>query len=92
MAVFVEPVILPCDHCLCKPCFDSIITTANLQCPFCRRRIGSWARLHARKGTLVNTEKWEYMKANFTEEVNARLSGKTTPKKSRREGQGKTNS
>ena len=79
--IFIEPVVLPCEHCLCKPCFDEIVKKSNLQCPLCRKRIGSWARLQTRNGTLVNKEKWNYIQKAFPEEVKARLTGAETPKK-----------
>lgn len=81
MRVYVEPVILPCEHCFCKPCFDAVVQQSNLQCPLCRKRIGSWARLSTRKGTLVDTKMWSYIKRNYPDEVKARLAGCSTPKK-----------
>lgn len=79
--IYIEPIDLPCDHCLCKPCFEELIKKSNMQCPFCRRRIGSWTRLHTRKGSLVNVDKWNYIQTTYPEEVNARLAGKETPRK-----------
>ena len=81
MRIYVEPVSFPCEHSLCKPCFDQLVQQANLECPMCRRRIGSWARLSSRNGTLVNQIKWAYIKKNYAAEVEARLSGSATPKK-----------
>lgn len=83
LGVYIEPVVLPCDHCVCKPCFDQIVNKSNTQCPFCRRRIGSWARLSARNGTIVHAERWEYMRKHYADEVTARLNGALTPKKAK---------
>ncbi|KAF7287623.1 hypothetical protein GWI33_005975 [Rhynchophorus ferrugineus] len=42
--VLIEPVSLPCNHVFCKFCFDSTMENANLVCPLCRIRVGSWYR------------------------------------------------
>ncbi|XP_072469763.1 E3 ubiquitin-protein ligase RNF168 isoform X2 [Notamacropus eugenii] len=57
--ILIEPVTLPCGHTLCHACFQLTVEKASLCCPFCRRRVSSWARRHARENTLVNLELWE---------------------------------
>ena len=43
-----EPVVFPCDHEVCRECFDHSLKTANFCCPLCRKRVSSWARRHAK--------------------------------------------
>ena len=43
-----EPVVFPCDHEVCRECFDHSLNTANFCCPLCRKRVSSWARRHAK--------------------------------------------
>lgn len=81
MEIYLEPVVLPCDHCFCKPCFEEMLTKSTLQCALCRRRIGSWTRLQTRAGTLVDAERWSYIQKNYSAEVKARIEGHSTPKK-----------
>ncbi|XP_074860096.1 E3 ubiquitin-protein ligase RNF168 [Carettochelys insculpta] len=75
MEIFVEPVTLPCSHTLCNSCFQLTVEKASLCCPFCRRRVSSWARYNARKNTLVNWELWERIKQNYPEECQRRVNG-----------------
>eukprot|EP00049_Salpingoeca_infusionum_P003616 m.68456 g.68456 ORF g.68456 m.68456 type:complete len:520 (-) comp12199_c0_seq2:118-1677(-) len=48
----LPPVVLPCDHRVCKECFDGILEWSNMECPFCRKRLNSWAR--RAKGKVVD--------------------------------------
>ncbi|XP_066890415.1 E3 ubiquitin-protein ligase RNF168 isoform X2 [Kogia breviceps] len=73
--ILSEPVTLPCNHTLCKPCFQSTVEKANLCCPFCRRRVSSWTRYHTRTNSLVNTELWEIIQKHYPEECKLRASG-----------------
>ncbi|KAM6444227.1 E3 ubiquitin-protein ligase RNF168 isoform 1-T6 [Liasis olivaceus] len=75
MDIFVEPVTLPCHHTLCNACFQLTVEKANLCCPFCRRRVSSWARYNSRKNTLINLELWEKIKKHFPEECQRRING-----------------
>ena len=43
-----EPVVFPCNHEVCRECFDHSLKTANFCCPLCRKRVSSWARRHAK--------------------------------------------
>ena len=43
-----EPVVYPCQHEVCKACFERSMETANLWCPLCRKRVSSWARRNFR--------------------------------------------
>ncbi|XP_058518045.1 E3 ubiquitin-protein ligase RNF168 isoform X2 [Ochotona princeps] len=76
--ILIEPVTLPCNHTLCKPCFQSTVEKANLCCPFCRRRVSSWARYHTRRKTLVNMELWEMIQRLYPKECELRASGQDT--------------
>uniref|UniRef100_A0A8D0BG89 RING-type E3 ubiquitin transferase n=1 Tax=Salvator merianae TaxID=96440 RepID=A0A8D0BG89_SALMN len=75
MEIFLEPVTLPCHHTLCNSCFQSTVEKASLCCPFCRRRVSSWARYNARKNTLINFELWEKIQKYFPEEFLRRKNG-----------------
>ncbi|NXC27153.1 RN168 ligase, partial [Campylorhamphus procurvoides] len=75
MEIFVEPVTLPCSHTLCNSCFQLTVEKASLCCPFCRRRVSSWARYNARRNTLVNWELWEKIQKNYPEECERRING-----------------
>lgn len=75
MEILLEPVTLPCNHTLCNPCFQSTVEKANLCCPFCRRRVSSWARYHTRRNSLVNTDLWEIIQKHYAKECKLRISG-----------------
>ncbi|KAM4695342.1 E3 ubiquitin-protein ligase RNF168 [Discoglossus pictus] len=76
--ILLEPVTLPCNHTLCSPCFHMTVEKASLCCPFCRRRVSTWARHHARNKTLVNMELWENIKRQYPEECERRANGQET--------------
>ncbi|KAM9582963.1 E3 ubiquitin-protein ligase RNF168 isoform 1-T2 [Trichechus inunguis] len=73
--ILIEPVTLPCNHTLCNPCFQSTVEKASLCCPFCRRRVSSWTRYHARRNSLVNKELWEIIQKYYPEECKLRACG-----------------
>ncbi|KAJ7418722.1 E3 ubiquitin-protein ligase RNF168 [Willisornis vidua] len=73
--ILVEPVTLPCGHTLCNSCFQLTVEKTSLCCPFCRRRVSSWARYNARRNTLVNWELWEKIQRNYPEECERRING-----------------
>ncbi|NWS57334.1 RN168 ligase, partial [Chunga burmeisteri] len=75
MEILVEPVTLPCNHTLCNSCFQLTVEKASLCCPFCRRRVSSWARYNARRNTLINWELWEKIQKNFPKECECRING-----------------
>ncbi|NXX22693.1 RN168 ligase, partial [Podargus strigoides] len=75
MEIFVEPVTLPCNHTLCNACFQLTVEKASLCCPFCRRRVSSWARYNARRNTLINWELWEKIQKNYPKECERRING-----------------
>lgn len=75
MEILLEPVTLPCNHTLCKPCFQSTVEKANLCCPFCRRRVSSWTRYHTRRNSLVNKDLWEIIQKHYAKECKLRISG-----------------
>ncbi|XP_071607679.1 E3 ubiquitin-protein ligase RNF168 isoform X2 [Heliangelus exortis] len=75
MEILVEPVTLPCSHTLCNCCFQLTVEKASLCCPFCRRRVSSWARYNARRNTLINWELWEKIQKNYPKECERRING-----------------
>ncbi|NXE91361.1 RN168 ligase, partial [Menura novaehollandiae] len=75
MEILVEPVTLPCSHTLCNSCFQLTVEKASLCCPFCRRRLSSWARYNTRKNTLIDWELWEKIQKNYPEECERRING-----------------
>ncbi|NWZ09052.1 RN168 ligase, partial [Agelaius phoeniceus] len=75
MEIFVEPVTLPCSHTLCNSCFQMTVENASLSCPFCRRRVSSWARYNTRRNTLINWELWEKIQKDYPEECERRMNG-----------------
>uniref|UniRef100_G3T6E8 E3 ubiquitin-protein ligase RNF168 n=1 Tax=Loxodonta africana TaxID=9785 RepID=G3T6E8_LOXAF len=75
MEILIEPVTFPCNHTLCNPCFQSTVEKANLCCPFCRRRVSSWTRYHARRNSLVNMELWEKIQKYYPKECKLRACG-----------------
>ncbi|KFP31868.1 E3 ubiquitin-protein ligase RNF168, partial [Colius striatus] len=80
MEILVEPVTLPCNHTLCNSCFQLTVEKASLCCPFCRRRVSSWARYNARRNTLVNWELWEKIQKSYPKECESRISGQDLEK------------
>ncbi|XP_062438941.1 E3 ubiquitin-protein ligase RNF168 isoform X1 [Rhea pennata] len=75
MEIFVEPVTLPCNHTLCNSCFQLTVEKASLCCPFCRRRVSSWARYNTRRNTLINWEFWERIQKKYPKECERRING-----------------
>ncbi|NXX98027.1 RN168 ligase, partial [Centropus bengalensis] len=73
--ILVEPVTLPCNHTLCNSCFQLTVENASLCCPFCRRRVSSWARYNARRNTLINWELWEKIQKHYPKECESRMNG-----------------
>uniref|UniRef100_A0A8D0EZ86 RING-type E3 ubiquitin transferase n=1 Tax=Strix occidentalis caurina TaxID=311401 RepID=A0A8D0EZ86_STROC len=83
MEIFVEPVTLPCNHTLCNSCFQLTVEKASLCCPFCRRRVSSWARYNARRNTLINWELWEKIQKNYPKECERRINGQDLEEESK---------
>lgn len=75
LQILIEPVVMPCEHELCWPCFKQNVEEANFLCPLCRMRISSWARRNSRNGTLVNLKRWEQIQKLFPEKCQKRLRG-----------------
>lgn len=73
--ILIEPVSLPCNHNFCLSCFDSTMANANLVCPLCRIRVGSWYRTAKKLNKLVNTELWKAIKEQFAVQVKNKLDG-----------------
>ncbi|NXN98335.1 RN168 ligase, partial [Rhinopomastus cyanomelas] len=75
MDIFVEPVTLPCNHTLCHSCFQMTVEKASLYCPFCRRRVSTWARSNARRNSLINWKLWEEIQKSYPKECERRING-----------------
>ena len=75
LQLLIEPVVLPCKHEMCRPCFRTNVEQANFVCPMCRRRISSWARKGIREGTLVDQNRWNLIQKLFPEKCLKRLQG-----------------
>ena len=73
--VFIEPITLMCKHELCKQCYDEHFQKADFRCPMCQKRLNSWARKAASKGSLVNKTKWDFIQKSFSDLVQKRLQG-----------------
>lgn len=67
--IFIEPVTLPCDHVFCKQCFEGTMENANLVCPVCRHRVGSWYRKSKKDNKLVDQEFWKAVQEQYSLEV-----------------------
>lgn len=80
LEILVEPVVLPCKHELCLPCFNGMTDKTNFLCPMCRMRISTWSRTATNTNTLVNKERWDQIRQAFPEEVQDRIEGKTAAK------------
>jgi len=80
LEILVEPVVLPCKHELCLPCFSGMTDKTNFLCPMCRMRISTWSRTASNSNTLVNKQRWEQIKKAFPNEVSDRLEGKSAAK------------
>lgn len=77
LEILIEPVVLPCKHELCLPCFNEMTDMTNYLCPMCRMRISTWARAATNNKTLVNTDRWNQIKRAFPKEIKDRKEGKT---------------
>lgn len=73
--IFIEPVTLPCNHGFCFNCFEGTVANANLTCPLCRVRFGSWHRIAKKDNRIVNLTLWEAVKEAFPDKVKNRLEG-----------------
>lgn len=73
--IFTEPVTLPCTHSFCSACFEGTLVNANLTCPLCRVRFGSWHRIAKKEQKVVNVPFWNAIKVSFPKEVKNKLMG-----------------
>ncbi|CAG9858352.1 unnamed protein product [Phyllotreta striolata] len=74
-SILIEPVSLPCNHDFCLFCFEGTMENANLVCPLCRMRIGSWLRKVRKDNILINGELWKIIKEKFQQHVKNKLNG-----------------
>ena len=75
LQLLIQPVVMPCKHELCMPCFKANVEETSLRCPMCRVRISNWARKKAREGTLVDKARWSLIQKLFPERCEKRLRG-----------------
>ena len=54
LEILFEPITMPCNHKMCKPCFAKNLELTNLHCPFCKKRIGTWCRKAKNLDNLVD--------------------------------------
>ncbi|KAG1691681.1 E3 ubiquitin-protein ligase [Nymphon striatum] len=76
--ILMEPVTLPCNHELCKACFEETVQNVKLSCPLCQMRISNWMRKATKNNTLINKARWNEIKRLFPDKVNDRLTGAET--------------
>ncbi|KAJ8915628.1 hypothetical protein NQ315_003412 [Exocentrus adspersus] len=74
-SILVEPVTLPCDHEFCLCCFNGTMENANLVCPLCRIRVGSWLRKAKKEGKLINYVLWDAIKNKFPQQIKNKMNG-----------------
>lgn len=74
-SILIEPVTLPCNHGFCSSCFDGTMENANLVCPLCRIRIGSWLRRAKKEAKLINNALWDAIKIKFPQQVKNKMNG-----------------
>lgn len=74
-SILIEPVTLPCNHGFCLTCFKGTVENANLVCPLCRIRIGSWLRKSKKESNLINLPLWEAINNNYSQHVKNKLDG-----------------
>lgn len=77
LEILIEPVVLPCKHELCLPCFKDMMDQTNFLCPMCRMRLSTWARSASKQNTLVDKERWSQIQRAFSVEIRNRVEGKT---------------
>ena len=75
MGIMIKPVTMPCKHSLCLACYLQHVEKTSLQCPFCRKRIGTRARKASTTNSLVNESKWQAIQEAFPVKVKLRLEG-----------------
>lgn len=75
LSILIEPVTMPCKHCLCKPCFDQNVEVTSLNCPFCKTRIGTWCRKSKKDNKIIDHKLWKIIQEDFPDEVRKRLEG-----------------
>lgn len=51
------------------------MANANLVCPLCRIRVGSWLRNAKKEKSLVNSDFWNAIRDKFPDQVNNKLEG-----------------
>ncbi|KAL3280811.1 hypothetical protein HHI36_004042 [Cryptolaemus montrouzieri] len=74
-SILIEPVTLPCNHVFCSSCFQGTMENANLVCPLCRVRIGSWLRSCKKENKLINVDYWNAIKKLFPIQIKNKLEG-----------------
>ncbi|XP_060518326.1 tripartite motif-containing protein 5-like isoform X2 [Cylas formicarius] len=76
--ILIEPVTLPCSHGFCNLCFNDTMEKANLVCPLCRIRVGSWFRKAKKENKLIDELFWTAIKEKYPKEVQNKYKDKPT--------------
>ncbi|RZC39130.1 zf-RING 2 domain containing protein [Asbolus verrucosus] len=74
-SILIKPITLPCSHGFCASCFETTTQNANLVCPLCRVRIGSWLRSATKSKKLINETLWQAIQSLFPLQVRNKLKG-----------------
>ena len=78
LEILFEPITMPCNHKMCKPCFAKNLELTNLHCPFCKKRIGTWCRKAKNLDNLVDKPLWTFIQENYATELQNRIKGDAT--------------
>ena len=76
LEILFEPITMPCQHKMCKPCFAKNLELTNMHCPFCKKRIGTWCRRAKNIDTLIDKPLWTFIQENYQTEIQNRIKGK----------------
>nr|XP_018896602.1 PREDICTED: E3 ubiquitin-protein ligase RNF168-like [Bemisia tabaci] len=72
-SILIKPVTMPCSHSICEACFHSTVECNKLECPWDKKRFGSWLRRATKKKELVNEAFWATIQHQYPDEVAKRL-------------------
>jgi hypothetical protein len=75
LEILFEPITMPCNHRMCKPCFAKNLELTNLHCPFCKKRIATWCRRAKNVDSLIDQKLWTRIQDDFANEIGKRMKG-----------------